>query len=58
MVAGSDYINLPAETIIVRLELTGGGRTRADFIWFELLADSGVEEQQPYTWGRIKSLWK
>ena len=50
-------MNLPGEPLIVRLELTGGGRTRVDFIWFDLLPDSGVDGGLE-TWGRIKALWQ
>jgi hypothetical protein len=50
-------LNLPADTIIVRLQLLSGGRTRLDYISLDLEAGSGVEHQ-PETWGRIKALWK
>lgn len=50
-------MNLPAATLIVRLELIGGGRTRADFISLELLPDSGVDEVFD-TWGKIKALYR
>jgi hypothetical protein len=48
---------MPAEEIIVRLQLISGGRTRVDYISLSLDSNAGVEFQ-PETWGRIKALWR
>jgi hypothetical protein len=50
-------LTLPADTIIIRLELTSGGRTRLDYISLELDASAGVGYRAE-TWGRIKALWR
>jgi hypothetical protein len=47
-----------AGTRTVRIELVSGGRTRLDYIMYSLLPNSGIEEEPPMTWGRVKALFR
>ncbi len=58
MVAGSDHLSTMAGAHTVRIELVTGGRTRLDQIVYFEKSNSGIEEQPPTTWGRLKSLYR
>jgi hypothetical protein len=50
-------LNLMAGTYTVRIENTDGTRLRLDYISFDALPGSGI--QQPFgTWGGIKALYR
>ncbi|MGD9141636.1 MAG: hypothetical protein PVJ42_08865 [bacterium] len=53
---------MPADTIIIRIEMLDGGRTRLDWLSLTIDPTAGVEpriiQSEPLTWGRIKTLWK
>jgi len=51
-------MNIMAGSHTVRIEIVTGGRTRLDYLVFYPLSSSGVEEQPPTTWGRLKSLYR
>ncbi len=52
---------IPVNTIIIRLELTSGGRTRLDYISLDIDPSADVDvrpEYRPDTWGAVKALWR
>jgi hypothetical protein len=58
VVAGSDLLQILAGTYTVRIELISGSRTRLDYISYETLPNSGVDEETPTMWGSIKALYR
>jgi hypothetical protein len=58
LVAGSDQLSIMAGTYTVRIELVAGGRTRVDYLYYAVLPNSGVEDEAPTTWGRLKALYR
>jgi hypothetical protein len=51
-------MSIMAGSHTVRIEIITGGRTRLDYLGFYPLSGSGVEEQPPSTWGRLKALYR
>jgi|GEM_PF-3362255 len=53
---------MPADTIIIRIEMLDGSRTRLDWLSLTIDPTAGVPpnivESEPLTWGRIKALWR
>lgn len=42
----------------IRIEFLSGGQTRLDYISFDELPNSGVEDRPGMTWGRLKALYR
>jgi hypothetical protein len=50
-------LSILAGSFTVRIELVSGGRTRLDYISFDELPESGIEDGGG-TWGAIKALYR
>ena len=51
-------MSILAGTHTVRIELIAGDRARLDYISYDYLPNSGVEEEAATTWGGIKALYR
>lgn len=51
-------MNIMAGAHTVRIELIAGGRTRLDYVSYNLLPNSGVRQRPSTTWGRVKALYR